>query len=105
MFACQIATNLLGPYALCTHPAVAAAADRGARTASVHKLDARAEGYAGVGQFATTQHAMKAVADSLRDEVNTSGVRVMSIFLGRTATERQRAIFAAERDVPTRRNH
>jgi hypothetical protein len=48
---------------------------------------------------------MKAVADSLRDEVNTSGVRVMSIFLGRTATERQRAIFAAERDVPTRRNH
>jgi NADP-dependent 3-hydroxy acid dehydrogenase YdfG len=39
---------------------------------------------------------MKAVADSLRDEVNANGVRVTSIFLGRTATERQRAIFAAE---------
>ena len=49
-----------------------------------------------VGQFAATQHAMKAVADSLRDEVNGNGVRVTSIFLGRTATEWQSAIFAAE---------
>ena len=47
--------------------------------------------------MAATKHAMKAVADSLRDEVNRHGVRVASIFLGRTATERQRAIFAAER--------
>jgi NADP-dependent 3-hydroxy acid dehydrogenase YdfG len=39
---------------------------------------------------------MKAVADSLRDEVNAQGVRVMSLFLGRTSSERQRAIFAAE---------
>jgi NADP-dependent 3-hydroxy acid dehydrogenase YdfG len=39
---------------------------------------------------------MKAVADSLRDEVNADGVRVTSIFLGRTATELQRTIFAAE---------
>lgn len=50
----------------------------------------------GVGQFAATQHAMRAVADSLRGEVNARGVRVLSIFLGRTATERQRAIFAME---------
>jgi hypothetical protein len=46
---------------------------------------------------------MKAVADSLRDEVNTSGARVMSLFLGRTASERQRGIFAAE-GARTRRN-
>jgi NADP-dependent 3-hydroxy acid dehydrogenase YdfG len=39
---------------------------------------------------------MKAVADSLRDEVNANGVRVMSFFLGRTASERQRGIFTAE---------
>src|SRR6266852_2307625 len=51
---------------------------------------------AGVGQYAATKHALKAVADSLRDEVNAAGVRVMSVFLGRTASERQRAIFAAE---------
>jgi NADP-dependent 3-hydroxy acid dehydrogenase YdfG len=51
---------------------------------------------AGLGQYAATKHAMKAVAHSLQDEVNASGVRVMSLFLGRTAGELQRAIFAAE---------
>jgi len=51
---------------------------------------------AGVGQYAATKHAMKAIADSLRDEVNAAGVRVTSVFLGRTATEMQRAIFALE---------
>jgi len=51
----------------------------------------------GIGQFAATQHAMRALADSTRGEVNASGVRVTSIFLGRTATERQAAIFATER--------
>jgi NADP-dependent 3-hydroxy acid dehydrogenase YdfG len=58
----------------------------------------------GVGQFAATQHAMRAIADSTRGEVNSLGVRVTSIFLGRTATARQAAIFASEqRDyVPER---
>src|SRR5262245_41212117 len=31
---------------------------------------------ANVGQYAATKHALKALADSLRDEVNQSGVRV-----------------------------
>jgi NADP-dependent 3-hydroxy acid dehydrogenase YdfG len=39
---------------------------------------------------------MRAVADSLRGEVNELGVRVTSLFLGRTATERQAAIFEME---------
>jgi NADP-dependent 3-hydroxy acid dehydrogenase YdfG len=39
---------------------------------------------------------MRALADSLRDEVNPHGVRVASVFLGRTATTRQAAIFARE---------
>ena len=50
----------------------------------------------GVGQYAATQHAMRAIADSLREEVNPLGIRVASLFLGRTATERQAAIFAME---------
>ena len=50
----------------------------------------------GVGQFAATQHAMRAIANSVREEVNPDGVRVSSVFLGRTATTRQAAIFAAE---------
>jgi short-subunit dehydrogenase len=49
-----------------------------------------------VGQFAATQHALKAMADSLRDEVNSDGVRVLSVYPGRTATPRMEAIFKME---------
>lgn len=51
---------------------------------------------AGVGLFAATQHALKAMADTLRDEVNADGVRVLTVFPGRTATPRQARIFAQE---------
>ena len=50
----------------------------------------------GVGQYAATHHAMRAITDSLRQEVNADGIRVCSIYLGRTATPRQEAIFAKE---------
>jgi NADP-dependent 3-hydroxy acid dehydrogenase YdfG len=49
-----------------------------------------------VGQFSATQHALKAIADSLRDEVNSDGVRVFSVYPGRTATPRMEAIFTTE---------
>ena len=49
---------------------------------------------ANVSQFSATQHAMKAVTDSLRNEVNTDGIRVLSIYAGRTATPRQELIYA-----------
>jgi NADP-dependent 3-hydroxy acid dehydrogenase YdfG len=48
------------------------------------------------GQFSTTQHAFRAIADSLRDEVNADGIRVLSIFPGRTATPRMEALFKKE---------
>ncbi len=51
---------------------------------------------AGVGQFAATQHALKAIADSLREEVNPDGVRVLSLYCGRTATPRMEAIYKLE---------
>jgi NADP-dependent 3-hydroxy acid dehydrogenase YdfG len=50
----------------------------------------------GVGQFAATQHGLRAVADALRGEVNARGVRVLSVHVGRTATPRQERIFALE---------
>ena len=49
-----------------------------------------------VGAYAATQHGMKALADSLRSEINDAGVRVLSVFLGRTATARQERVFLAE---------
>jgi NADP-dependent 3-hydroxy acid dehydrogenase YdfG len=51
---------------------------------------------ANVGMFAATQHALRAMADTLRDEVNGDGVRVLSVYPGRTATPRQARIFAME---------
>jgi NADP-dependent 3-hydroxy acid dehydrogenase YdfG len=49
-----------------------------------------------LSQYASTQHAMKAIADSLREEVNPDGVRVLSMFLGRTATPRMHSIYEKE---------
>jgi NADP-dependent 3-hydroxy acid dehydrogenase YdfG len=48
------------------------------------------------GHFSATQHAFKALADSLRDEVNADGIRVLSVFPGRTATPRIQALHAKE---------
>jgi len=45
-----------------------------------------------VGAYAATKHALKAIADTLRMEVNPSGVRVLSVYPGNTATPMQQAI-------------
>jgi NADP-dependent 3-hydroxy acid dehydrogenase YdfG len=50
----------------------------------------------GVSQYAATKHALKAIADSLRAEINDSGVRVLSIYPGRTATPMQKLIHKME---------
>ena len=48
------------------------------------------------GHFSATQHAFKALADSLRDEVNSDEIRVLSVFPGRTATPRIEAVHNKE---------
>ena len=50
----------------------------------------------GIGPYAATQHALRAVADAVRTELNAEGVRVLTVHLGRTATARQARIFALE---------
>jgi short-subunit dehydrogenase len=52
--------------------------------------------HANVSQYAATKHALKAVADGLREEVNAAGVRVLSLFVGRTATRMQAELHALE---------
>ncbi len=49
-----------------------------------------------ISQYAATKQALKAVTDILREEVNAEGVRVVSIYPGRTATPMQEAICKAE---------
>lgn len=49
-----------------------------------------------LSQYAATKHALKAIADSLRKEVNQDGIRVLSVYLGRTATPLQATVHAME---------
>jgi NADP-dependent 3-hydroxy acid dehydrogenase YdfG len=51
---------------------------------------------AGTGAYAATKHALRALADSVRAEENQHGVRVLSVFPGRTAGPLQERIHEAE---------
>lgn len=49
----------------------------------------------GAGAYAASKHALKAIADTLRLEVNASGVRVLSLYPGNTATGMQEQLCRA----------
>lgn len=49
-----------------------------------------------VGAYAASKHALKAVADALREEVNAAGVRVLSVFPGSTDTPLQERLHAEQ---------
>ncbi len=51
---------------------------------------------ANLSQYSATKHALKAVADSFRAEVNADDIRVLSVYPGRTASPQQAAIHEAE---------
>jgi NADP-dependent 3-hydroxy acid dehydrogenase YdfG len=50
----------------------------------------------GIAAYAAGKHALKAAVDTLRQEVNADGIRVLSIFPGRTDTPMQRDVLASE---------
>ena len=54
-------------------------------------------GAPGVSQYSATKHALRGLADSLREEVGPQGVRVLSVFLGRTATPMQAKVHKWEK--------
>ena len=91
----QYRTNVRGPYLLTQAllPLIRARRGQIVFVNSTVGLEARAS----VGQYASTQHALRALADALRAEVNADGVRVLSVYLGRTATARQERIFQLEK--------
>lgn len=51
---------------------------------------------AGTVQYAATKHALKGLADGLRQEVNARGIRVISVYPGRTATPLQKSLCETE---------
>jgi NADP-dependent 3-hydroxy acid dehydrogenase YdfG len=46
--------------------------------------------------YAASKHALKVLADGVRNEVNSDGIRVMSVYPGRTATSLQERLFRIE---------
>jgi NAD(P)-dependent dehydrogenase (short-subunit alcohol dehydrogenase family) len=91
----QYATNVRAPYLLTKRLLPLLTASRGQIVfinSSVGLHARRPE----AAQYAATKHALRAIADSLREEVNPKGVRVLSVYLGRTATPMQEALFREE---------
>jgi len=90
----HVAANLRGPYLLTQHllrPLVAAAGQVVFINSSVVQFASPT-----TGQYAASKHALKGFADSLRAELNAAGVRVLSVFPGRTASEMQRDVHAQD---------
>ena len=90
----QYRTNVRGPFVLTQQllPMLIARRGQVVFINSSAGLMARAN----VGQYAASKHALKAITDSLREEVNPCGVRVLSMFLGRTATPMQATVHQME---------
>ena len=95
----QYKTNVRAPYALTKLilPMLKSGMGQVVFINSSAGLTARAK----TGQYAATKHALKAIADSLRDEVNDRGIRVMSVYPGRTASPFQKTVHSVE-DKPYR---
>jgi NAD(P)-dependent dehydrogenase (short-subunit alcohol dehydrogenase family) len=85
-------TNVRGPYLLTQRllPLISSAQGQ------IVFLNSTVTSRAGLSAYAASKHALKAVADSLRDEVNPLGIRVISVFPGRTDTAMQQRVHELE---------
>jgi NAD(P)-dependent dehydrogenase (short-subunit alcohol dehydrogenase family) len=91
----QYAVNLRAPYLISQRLLPLLVRSRG-QIVFVNSSAALAVRRPEVGQYAATKYALKAIADSLREELNPKGVRVLTIYLGRTATPMQEALCRQE---------
>jgi NADP-dependent 3-hydroxy acid dehydrogenase YdfG len=93
-FDLQWRTNVRAPYLLTQVLLPQVVASRGQIVFVNSSAGRHAAG--NVAQYAATKHALKAVADSLREEVNPLGLRVLSVYAGRTATPMQASLHRLE---------
>jgi NAD(P)-dependent dehydrogenase (short-subunit alcohol dehydrogenase family) len=92
-------TNLRAPYLL-TQALLPLLRERGGHVVFVNS-SAAIRPSAGAAAYGATRHALRGLADALRDEVNAAGVRVTSLYLGRTRTPMQAKVYRWEgRDEP-----
>lgn len=90
----QYRTNLRAPYLLTARLLPLLRPDRGQIVFVNSTAGLTATG--GVAAYGAMKHALRAVADALRNEVNARGIRVLSVFIGRTATPMQREVHRLE---------
>lgn len=91
----QFRANVRAPYALTKMLLPMIMAAKG-QIVFINSSAGSHDGRAGVGQYGATKHALRAFADSLREEVNPRGVRVLSVYPGRTATPMQEQVHRLE---------
>jgi NADP-dependent 3-hydroxy acid dehydrogenase YdfG len=94
----QLAVNLRGPLLL-TRAALPALTQARGMVVFVNSTQGLAASR-GTAAYAAAKHGLRAAADALRAEVNPLGIRVLSIYPGRTDTPMQRAILAEEGRAP-----
>jgi short-subunit dehydrogenase len=92
--AATFATNAIGPYRL-ARTLLPALERAGGHVVFINSSIVLREG-AEAATYAASKHALRAYANALRGEVNTKGIRVLSVFLGRTATRMQEKIMERE---------
>jgi NADP-dependent 3-hydroxy acid dehydrogenase YdfG len=88
----MLKTNLIAPYTL-TRAILALVARGGSVIVLNSSQGVRATG--GTAAYAASKHALKGVTDALREELSDRGIRVTSIFPGRTATPGQAELYEA----------
>ena len=91
----QYATNVRAPYLLTQRVLPLLTVSRG-QIVFINSSTGLTAKRPEVGQYAATKHALKAIADSLREEVNPKEIRVLSVYLGRTATPMQETLSRKE---------
>jgi short-subunit dehydrogenase len=90
----QYRVNLRAPFAITQRALPALIRSRGQVVFinSVSGVRASVE----AAQYSATKFGLRGLAEALRDEVSPAGVRVLTVFVGRTATPMQEAVFAHE---------
>jgi NADP-dependent 3-hydroxy acid dehydrogenase YdfG len=84
--------NLRAPFLLTRACLPALTASRG----QIVFLNSSVGARRGVGLYAATKHGLRGLADTLRAEINPAGVRVLSVYPGRTASAMQEGVARAE---------
>jgi NAD(P)-dependent dehydrogenase (short-subunit alcohol dehydrogenase family) len=88
----QFAVNVRAPY-LITQRLLHLLTQAQGQVVFINSSVALAPGQPDIGQYGASKHALRAIADGTRQELNKRNIRVLSLFLGRTATPMQESLY------------